>query len=158
MINFFADPGYQMAGILLPFFLFGWVFDLFTNFALLGVYKSRKSFFVLVLLIAGTLLISGLNILLVPVYGVFGAALSFGITKLISFIIAITYLKNHFKLSIDLGRSAAVLFLALLCCYLNYTLNNYLYLFIVVLIVSGISYYIYKFLKRHQLEGYFSIR
>ncbi len=157
MINIFADPGYQMAGKLLPFFLFGWVFDLFTNFALLGVYKSKKSFFILLLLIAGTFLVSISNILLVPKYGVFGAALSFGLTKLLSFIIAIMYLKNHFKLSIDFGRSAAVLFLAILCCYLNYTLNSYLYLLIVLIIVSGIGYYIYKFFRRHRLEGYFSL-
>jgi O-antigen/teichoic acid export membrane protein len=158
MINIFAEPDYQMAGRLLPFFLFGWVFDLFTNFALLGVYKSKKSFFVLLLLIAGTVLVSSLNILLVPMYGVFGAALSFGITKFLSFIFAILYLKNHFRLTIDINRSALVLFLALFCCYLNYTLNNYLYLMVVLVVVLGISYYIYKFFRRHQLNGYFSIR
>jgi O-antigen/teichoic acid export membrane protein len=158
MILFFADPGYGLAGSLLPIFLFGWVFDLFTNFALLGIYRSKKSFFILTLLVTGTILISILNVFLVPLYGVFGAAISFGITKLASFIVAVIYLRKHFKLNIDLGRSAAVLFLSLLCCYLNYTMSGYLYLFILFLVVSGISYYVYKFLRRHQLEGYFSIK
>jgi O-antigen/teichoic acid export membrane protein len=108
MINFFADPTYNMAGQLLPFFLFGWAFDLFTNFALLGVYKSQKSFFVLSLLITGTVLVSVLNILLVPVYGVFGAAISFCLTKLLSFVFAFIYLKKHFRISIDLSLFVTV--------------------------------------------------
>jgi O-antigen/teichoic acid export membrane protein len=158
MINFFADPGYSLSGSLLPFFLFGWVFDLFTNFALLGVYRSKKSFFVLLLLVAGTVLIAFLNILLVPRYGVYGAAFSFGFTKLASFIIGVLYLKNHFKLNIDLLRSLAVMFLALLCCYLNFALNIYWYGFITVLVVIGIGYYVYGFLKERKMEGYFSVR
>lgn len=158
MILFFADPGYALAGLLLPIFLFGWVFDLFTNFALLGMYRSKKSFFILTLLVMGTILISILDVFLVPLYGVFGAAISFGVTKFASFLMAVVYLRKHFKLNIDLGRSAGVLFLSLLCCYLNYTMSGHLYLIILILVVSGISYYIYKFLRRHQLEGYFLLK
>lgn len=157
LINFFADPSYNLAGQLLPFFLFGWAFDLFTNFALLGVYKSQKSFFVLSLLMIGTILVSALNILLVPVYGVYGAAISFCVTKVLSFAFAFFYLKKHFKITIDLSLFLAISLLTALCSFLNYFLNIYLYTGIILIVLTGIGYYIYKTFKRHQLEQYLKV-
>jgi O-antigen/teichoic acid export membrane protein len=96
MIDFFADSSYLLAGQLLPFFLFGWALTFLPNFALLGVYKSQKSFFVLVLLMIGTGDGFVLNISLVPVYGVFGAAVSFCITKLLCFAVAFFLFEKAF--------------------------------------------------------------
>ena len=157
MIDFFADASYVLAGQLLPLFLFGWAFDLFTNFALLGIYKSQKSFFILVLLMTGTVLISILNMSLVPIYGVFGAAISFCVTKLASFGFAFVYLKRHFKISVDLGQFLGILLLMAICSALNYFINSYLYLGIVLIVLAGVSYYIYKTFKKHRLEQYLQI-
>jgi O-antigen/teichoic acid export membrane protein len=157
MIDFFADSSYQLAGQLLPFFLFGWAFDLFTNFALLGVYKSQKSFFILILLMIGTVIVSVLNISLVPVYGVFGAAISFCLTKLLSFAVAFIYLKKHFKISINFFQFLAVFLLMAFCSFLNYLIDPYLYIAIILIIVGATGYYIYKTFKRHQLEQYLAI-
>jgi O-antigen/teichoic acid export membrane protein len=156
MIEFFADPTYHLAGQLLPFFLFGWAFDLFTNFALLGVYKSQKSFFVLSLLITGTVVISLLNIFLVPIYGVFGAAASFCCTKLLSFVFALVYLKKHFKITVNTSTFVAVVFLMGVCSFLNYFINIYWYALILILVLSGIGYYLYQIFKLHRLEQYAS--
>jgi O-antigen/teichoic acid export membrane protein len=152
MVDFFADSSYSLSGQLLPFFLFGWAFDLFTNFALLGIYKSQKSFFILTLLMAGTLIVSVLNILIVPVYGVFGAAVSFCLTKLISFGFAVFYLNKHFKLHIDYPGFIGVVVLTALCSFLNYFLDTYLYLAIMIMVLTGIGYFIYRVLKKHKLE------
>jgi O-antigen/teichoic acid export membrane protein len=157
MIDFFADSSYSLAGQLLPFFLFGWAFDLFTNFALLGVYKSQKSFFILTLLMTGTVLVSVLNILLVPVYGVFGAAVSFCVTKLISFVFAFIYLKKHFKISINLAQFVAVVALMAVCSFLNYFIHPDLYIALITLVLGGIGYYVYKTFKKHRLAQYLNI-
>jgi O-antigen/teichoic acid export membrane protein len=152
MVDFFADASYGLSSQLLPFFLFGWAFDLFTNFALLGIYKSQKSIFILTLLMAGTLIVSVLNILLVPVYGVFGAAISFCLTKLVSFAFAVFYLNKHFKLHIDYSSFIGVVALTGLCSFLNYFLNSYLYLAIMILVLTGIGYFLYSIFKKSRLE------
>ena len=157
MIDFFADPSYGLAGQLLPFFLFGWAFDLFTNFALLGVFKSQKSFFILILLMIGTLVVSVLNIFLVPVYGIYGAATSFCVTKLLSFAVAFFYLKKHFKISINLTEFLAVFLIMAACSLLNYFIDPYLYIAIVVIVLGATGYYLYKTFKRHQFEQFLPI-
>jgi len=154
MIDFFADSSYLLAGKLLPFFLFGWAFDLFTNFALLGVYKSQKSFFVLILLMIGTVMVSVLNISLVPVYGVFGAAVSFCITKLLSFAVAFFYLKKHFKITINLVQFFSVFLLMAFCSVLNYFIDPYLYFGVLIIVVGATGYFIYKTFKRHHSEQF----
>jgi nucleoside permease NupC len=94
----------------------------------------------------------------VPVYGVYGAAISFALTKMASFLFAFVYLKKHFKITIDTGRFGAVFLLTALCSFLNYFINGWLYLGIITLILSGIGYYIYKTFRRHRMEQYLAVQ
>lgn len=151
LVAFFANETYALTPKLLPFFLFGWVFDLFTNFALLGIYKSKKSLFFLVLMIIGTVIISTLNIFLVPFLGVFGAAISFFITKCCSFFIAFHYLKKHFKIHINIFKLMSFFSMAAICSYLLFAANFYVYLLgMTVLLIYGIMYG-YRTLQQYQL-------
>ena len=154
ILSFFANDSYQLTTKLLPIFLFGWVFDLFTNFAILGVYRSQKSLFVLALLITGTVIISILNVFLVPVLGVFGAALSFFITKCSSFFIALHYLQKHFKIHVNVFKLLALFGLAALCSYLIFTTQFYWYLFAMVILLSIVGWYIYSTLQRYHFFSY----
>ncbi len=155
IIEFFADDSYALSAQLLPIFLFGWAFDLFTNFCLLGVYKSQKSFFILGLLMTGTLIITVLDILLVPKYGIFGAASSFFITKFFTFLIAFYYLKKHFHIRINILKFLMFFLIVALCSWSVFFMETYIYIAILILLLSGVSYYIFKLFKRTHLETLF---
>ena len=154
IVSFFANDRYELTPKLLPIFLFGWVFDLFTNFSLLGVYRSQKSLFILALLVVGTVIISILNIFLIPILGVFGAAISFFFTKCCSFFIALHYLQRHFKIQVNVFKLLALFGLAALCSYLIFTTHFYLYLLALVLLLTIVGYYIYRTLLHYHLFDY----
>ncbi|MBA2330888.1 MAG: polysaccharide biosynthesis C-terminal domain-containing protein [Flavisolibacter sp.] len=151
IVAFFANDSYVLTPKLLPIFLFGWVFDLFTNFAFLGVYKSHNSLFILALLITGTVIIIISNILLIPVFGVFGAAISFFITKCCSFFVAFHYLKKHFKIHISIFKLMILFCMAALCSYLLFAVNFYWFLLCLVSFLSFVGIYVYRTLQHYQL-------
>jgi O-antigen/teichoic acid export membrane protein len=154
LVAFFANDTYQLTPMLLPIFLFGWVFDLFTNFALLGVYRSQKSLFILALLIVGTIIITILNVLLVPVFGVFGAALSFFITKCCSFFIALHYLRKHFKIQVSIFKLMFLFGMAALCSYLLFAANFYWFLLCLLGLLTIVGIYIYRTLQHYHLFNF----
>jgi O-antigen/teichoic acid export membrane protein len=153
LILFFADSSYHSSSQLLPFLFMGWVFDLFTCFAMLGVYKSQNSVNVLVILILGTVMISLLNILLVPHLGIFGAAISFCITKVMMFFLTLFYFRKHFKIEIKLVSFLSFFAVASVYCYLIYVMNRYLYLLMLIPLIAGIAFYV-----KSKFKGYFTLK
>ncbi len=155
LIQLFADLSYPLSVKLLPFFFFGWVFDLFTYFSMLGMYKSQQSFIIIILLAISTALIVALNFFLVPYYGVFGAAVSFTITKLFLFLVPLFYLKKYFKLTIHKQSFVLVLLLAMFCSYLAYIFNSLVYAIILISVIAALAYYIKKTFANQRLKNYF---
>lgn len=153
LVLFFAGPGYLVSAQLLPFLFMGWVFDLFSYFTMLGVYKSQNSAHMLVILIFGTLIISLLNILLVPQFGIFGAALSFCITKAVMFFIMLVYLKKHFRIKIRLASFLLIFGVVSVYCYLIFILNRYVYLLMLIPLIVGTVYYL-----KNNFKGLFFSR
>jgi len=144
LIHIFADSSYMVSGKLLPFFFFGWLFDLFAYFSMLGIYKAQNSILILVLFGTGILLISVLNIFLIPRIGVYGAALAFCISKAAMFFIPLMYLRKHFRLAVHTRSFTAAAITAIACSYLLYRVPWYTYLFILIFVLCIAAYYLYK--------------
>ena len=157
LIEFFADSSYALAGNLFPFFFFGWVFDLFSYFTMLGVYKSQKSFIVLIILGVGVALIAALNITLIPRLGLYGAALSFCITKAAIFVITLVSLKSYFHLQLEFKSFVFIFLIALVCSYLVYTLKPYIYFPAIIFFALGLIWYVRKTFTGYQIRGFFKL-
>jgi len=100
MIGLFANAGYNAAATLMPYFFYGWVFDLFSYFSTLGIYKSQKSYLALYFFGAGLIITILLNAILVPLMGIEGAAVAFVLAKALLFFISLFWMKRYFALSI----------------------------------------------------------
>ncbi len=120
------------------------MFDLFSYFSMLGVYKGQNSFMVVALFGSGILLISGLNIILIPRIGVYGAAIAFCVSKAALFFIPLVSLRKHFKLTLHSRSFIIAGGVAIVCSYLLYKVEWYAYCLIIVSILSGTGYYLYK--------------
>lgn len=144
LIHVFANSSYGLSGNLLPFFFFGWLFDLFSYFSMLGVYKGQNSIIILALFGTGIVLISALNILLIPRLGVYGAALSFCLSKAALFFIPLIYLRKQFKLTLHIPSFFAAFTAAVACSYFMYQVPFAASLFMLVVVVCGSFYYLYK--------------
>jgi O-antigen/teichoic acid export membrane protein len=153
LISFFAGASYTEAAPLLPFFFWGWAFDLLFYFSILGVYKSKKSHLMLVFFVAGTLLIAVLNRGLVPTYGIYGAAISFCAAKLFLFVLPLVLLRKHFKLAVHLPSFLGFLGAGILCSYLIYQMAVLQSVLLLLLLVGGGVFYLYMVLqkKKHLL-------
>lgn len=152
LVLFFADSSFLEASKLLPILFFGWVFDLFGYFSTLGIYKSKNSLIVLLMLLTGTVVISALNFLLIPWLGMYGAALAFAGTKLIMFAFAIIALKRHFYLQLRVAHFAVIGAVAMLLSFLVYQVRLDIYLGI----LSLLALYVFFFIRK-QLAGRNSI-
>jgi O-antigen/teichoic acid export membrane protein len=144
LLQIFADSSYTLSGKLLPFFFFGWLFDLFSYFSMLGIYKGQNSILILVLFGTGILLVSTLNIFLIPRIGVYGAALAFCISKAALFFIPLIYLRKHFKLAVHVKSFFAAFSIAVVYSYLIYQVPLAVSLLLLVFVLCGTFYYLYK--------------
>lgn len=129
LIAVFADVSYKEAAKLLPFFFFGWVFDLFGYFTVLGIYRSHKTHLSLLLFLTGFLLLCLLNVLLVPQWGLYGAALGFCLCKMALFFLSLFWLRKHFYLRLHAASFGTAFLLAAGCSYSIYTLPPWVNVF-----------------------------
>ena len=144
LVRLFADTSYALSARLLPFFFFGWLFDLFSYFSMLGMYKAQNSLIVLTLFATGIVLISGLNVLLIPGFGLYGAAIAFCATKIVMFFIPLVYLRKHFTLTVHTKSFLASGVAAVVCSYLLYRMEWYSYSLLLAPILCLTAFYLYK--------------
>lgn len=144
LVSVFADASFTLSGTLLPFFFFGWVFDLFSYFSILGIYKAQNSLLMLAFFVTGIALLAGLNMLLIPRLGVYGAALAFCISKAALFFIPLFYLRKHFQLSVHTASFAMAGGAAVLCSYLLYKVEWYVSCTSLLLVVATAVYYLIR--------------
>lgn len=144
LIAVFADASYREATRLLPFFFFGWVFDLFGYFTVLGIYRSHKTHLSLLLFAVGAALVSVLNLLLIPWLGLYGAALSFCLCKAALFFLSLFWLKKYFHLRLHPTSFTAALLLAAVCCYLAYVLPWWVNVLMLGLLLCAVVFYLLR--------------
>lgn len=142
LLAFFADASYQQATALLPFFFFGWVFDFFYAFTVLGIYRSHKTHLSLFLFLIGFALVSLLNVLLVPPFGLYGAAVSFCLCKAVLFFLSRLWLKKHFHLRLYAASFWPALLLSVAGCWCVYVLPLWVCVAAAVLLAAtGVMYF-----------------
>ena len=142
LVTIFANASYSEAAKLLPFFFFGWVFDLFYVFTVLGIYRSHKTQLSLFLFLIGFALISLLNVLLVPILGLYGAAVSFCLCKAGLFFLSWAWLKKHFHLRLHPASFWPALLLSVAGCWAVYLLPLPVCIAMAALLaVAGIMYF-----------------
>jgi O-antigen/teichoic acid export membrane protein len=132
LVNIFADNTYILTASLLPFFFLGWVFDMFTYFSMLGIYKSQSGLRAFWILLLATVITCMLNIILIPYWGIFGAAAAFLASKMFIFFINLLFSKKIFNLNIYPGIFFPLLIATAGLCFLSTILNTYLYALLVV--------------------------
>ena len=150
LLDFFADDRYSDATYLLPFFFFAWVFDLFSYFWMLAIYRSRKSHLVLLIFLSGLVMVSVLNSILVPRYGIYGAAISLCITKFLLFIIPMYLLRKYFIVEIHYLSFMGFLALAVGACWLILHLPVLQYVGILAIIVLSTLFYLRKLFEANR--------
>lgn len=141
----FADASFAESETLLPFFFFGWLFDLFSYFSMLGVYKAQNSVPVLLFFAAGVALLCVLNLLLVPRLGLYGAALAFCLSKAALFFAPLLFLRRHFRLSVHVASFGAAGAAAALCSYLLYKTEGYVSILATAALLGCTTYYLYQY-------------
>lgn len=157
LILLFANESYNVAAKLLPFLFMGWVFDLFTYFSMLGIYKSQNAGVVLLLLIIGTVIISGFNMLLVPRFGIYGAAASFFITKFLMFFVSLFYLRKYFRLKVYASSFLIVLILACIYSYLIFLVKLNLYFGLLLILLGAVFFHLKKIFEHYNLREIFKL-
>lgn len=123
LIELFANKDYNDASNYLPFFFYGWAFDLFSYFSTLGVYKSSKSYLVMIFFALGVIVTVLLNICLIPVFGLVGAAVAFALAKAVIYFISLIWLRHEFRLRLS-GSFWTALFISVGCVLMLYFLPS----------------------------------
>ena len=156
LVLLFADASYQSSAKLLPFFFFGWAFDLFCFFSILGIYRSQKTFLHLILFLIAAGIISIANLLLVPAFGLYGAAISFCFTKAAVFFISLVWFRKYFHLQVQPFSFLLVLLTSIGCSYSVYVLPALANVFILAVVLLLGWFYFFRELfvkKRSQFIG-----
>lgn len=143
----FANESYRSATGLLPFFFFGWIFDLFFYFSTLGVYRSQKTVFLLLLFFVGVAIVCLLNFLLVPWLGLYGAAASFCLGKMLLFFGSQFLLKRYFHLQIHACIFSLTFLASVACTVFLYLLPVWIVgLMLFLVLLAGAAFYRKKIL------------
>ena len=153
LIVLFADSSYQLSAKLLPFFFFGWVFDLFCYFSLLGIYRSQKTLLQLILFLIATGIISLSNILLVPAFGLYGAAISFCFTKAVLFFVSLVWFRKYFHLRVHTISFSSAFLIAAGCSYLIYVLPLVANVVILIFVLCAAIFYFVRMHPKDKNEG-----
>lgn len=148
LVQLFADETYAFSANLLPFFFYGWVFDLFSYFSLLGIYRSQKSYMLLIFLAIGFAITSLLNIVLVPVWGLYGAATGFVAAKAILFFLPLIWMKKIFHLQVDHALFWGSFVLVAAISFLMYRMNIIVNIAMVLSLLILTFFYFRKQLMR----------
>ena len=151
LIELFANRSFGLAANLLPFFFWGWLFDLFSYFSTLGIYRSQKSFLALVLFGVGIVVVSFCNLLLIPSYGLYGAAISFCVSKAFLFFFSLAFLRKHFHLQIQYRSFFFSLLIGAGCSYLVYVLP----LAVNIIVLGTLLVATTAYLRKHAFGSFF---
>ncbi|MFW6025685.1 MAG: lipopolysaccharide biosynthesis protein, partial [Candidatus Woesearchaeota archaeon] len=154
-IQLFVDSKYLEAYKIVPIISLAYLIGQFSGYFNLMIYQKKKSIVVMYLMLLSALLNIGLNFLLIPVYGIYGAGwatvLSFSLMFILSAVVSrkYYYIPLNYKLIGFLAIAGAGIIVPL-----NYysTMNVFVSLAIKGLILVSISVFIYaKYRNKIQL-------
>lgn len=154
-----ATPAYYDAAAIASILVFSSLFAGLTNIADLGSAISKKTAPLGIVYSVSAVVLVLLNILLIPLYGVYGAAFAVCISQLLSPVFVFYFSQKSYPIPYDFVRSFLFLLVLFLVAYLGYRLSSGRSVIHAILVKSGvfglfslISIFLFKreflFLKR----------
>lgn len=116
----FPQQGYAVSLQIFPIIMIGYLFYGWTDIFNFGIYVSNKFYYQSIVPLVGAVLNCGLNILLLPKYGVAVSAYVFMITFLVAAIFLLIISNRFYKLSMEWSKLASIVLL----CLFGFTLMN----------------------------------
>lgn len=116
----FPQQEYAISLQIFPIIMIGYLFYGWTDIFNFGIYVSNKFYYQSIVPLVGAVLNCGLNILLLPKYGVEVSAYVFMITFLFAAILLLVISNRYYKLSMEWGKLGSVVLL----CLAVFTLLN----------------------------------
>ena len=110
----FPQQEYMVSLQIYPIIMLGYLFYGWTDIFNFGIYVSNKFYYQSIVPIAGAVLNCGLNLILLPVFGVAISAYIFMITFIVAALLLLIISNKYYKLTMEWGRLGFTVFLCLL--------------------------------------------
>ena len=149
-VQLFIDPKYLEAYKIVPIISLAYLIGHFSGYFNLMIYQSKKSIIVMYLMIVSAVLNVGLNFLLIPSFGVYGAAWATVLSFSLLFILSAVVSKKYYYIPLNYNLIAGLTIAAgLIIILLNYYFTlSIVYSFsiksLILLLISSIIYFKYK--------------
>ena len=151
VVVLFLDANYIEAYKIIPIIALGYLISQASGIFNLMIYQEKKTQAVMIITIVSALINIGLNFLLIPYFGIYGAAYATVLSFLVVFIFSFFYAKRCYYIPVE-WRRLGVIFSLFLAIYYVFSVTevNVLYLFIVKIIV--IFLIMVFILKRYSVQ------
>lgn len=149
-IQLFVDTKYLEAYKIVPIISLAYLIGHFSGYFNLMIYQSKKSIVVMYLMLFSALLNIGLNFLLIPIYGIYGAAWATVFSFSILFIISAIVSKKYYYIPLNyiligiLTIAGGLIILKLNYYFTFEIVHSVIIKSIILLLVSIIVYFKYK--------------
>lgn len=147
LITFFLDEKFVEAANIVPLIVLSNFFIQISGLYNLMIYQSKKSTIIMSISIIGALFSVLFNFMLIPVYGIFGAALAAIITALIILVIKKVYAMKKYYIALPTRKIGAMSLFAMIIVSIDVYLDvtNVMLIFLVkILFMASILLYFYK--------------
>jgi O-antigen/teichoic acid export membrane protein len=114
IIRIMAESSYQGASLIIPLIALSYVFQGIANFSMIGAMVSYKTRFVLYSNVMTAFVNIGLNLYLIPKFGIFGAAVSTILTFLFLFISMLAMSQRLYAINFEYLKILKIIFFAVL--------------------------------------------
>jgi O-antigen/teichoic acid export membrane protein len=120
LITVFASDKYAQSILFLPPLLLAQIIRGFQEFSLIGVYWSKKTYYNIVIFGLTIVSLFFMNLLLVPRYFLYGAAVSFLLSNIIMNSVAFYISNKYYKIKIELAKLVSLFVVIILIFSMTY--------------------------------------
>lgn len=132
-----SNPAYYVSVYVVPFITFGIFFGMLRDTSVIGLQITKRTKIISSSIILITFINLGLNLLLIPVLGMYGAALATLIAQILSWIIPYYFAQKAYPIPYELGKLGKVIVVGI-CIYLLGMLTMPLNIWIAFVIKIGL--------------------
>lgn len=145
LMEIFFSGEYLKANKILLLLILSVLFIQLAGLYNLMVYQHKKSVWIMYVSIIGALASIGFNFLLVPKYGLIGAAVASILTSLLILIVKYFFAKKSYYLQLPIGKISFWIFVATIIVAIDSNLNYNIYLLVVIklILVGAFSTIVY---------------
>jgi len=154
---FTTSTEYWDSYVIIPVLSFSILFGMLKDTALTGLQIAKKTGVIGTVIAVVAVVNLGLNILLIPLFGIMGAAMATLLSQVLFFVIIIIYAQKHYPIPYEFGKVALMIFSGL-ALYLLSLLTDDMSLLMRILIKSAMLFsypfilYPFHFYEEVELE------